>query len=109
MSRYIGITIGPIIDTLMMAHSPAASNMFSSLTEKMCELLSGDGCEIISPHYNSGDKYDDGIGRYHDRIIANNVVSPTEMTEPKIGIKFIIKAKNPQTTGKSIPIIRVHK
>ena len=36
-------------------------------------------------------------------------VSPTEKVEPNIGIKFIIKAKNPQTTGKSSPIKSVSK
>ena len=30
---------------------------------------------------------------------------PTEITEPKIGIKFMIKARKPQTIGKSRPII----
>ena len=29
------------------------------------------------------------------------------MIEPKVGIKFIIKARNPQTIGKSIPTIEV--
>ena len=31
------------------------------------------------------------------------VVSPTEIIEPKIGIKFIIKARKPHTIGKSRP------
>ena len=87
MSGYIGITIGPIIDTLMLAHSPAAmwyaSSMFSSLTEKMCEILLKNSCIILSPYYEEEKKYDDGIGRYHDRIIAKNVES-TKIVEKSI-------------------------
>ncbi|MCR4693687.1 MAG: hypothetical protein K5664_07380 [Firmicutes bacterium] len=74
MSNYIGITIGPIVGTLKLAHSPAAmwyaSFMFSSLTELICSKIDKD--KIISPYYD-GTKYDDGIGRYHDRIIIRDI------------------------------------
>lgn len=74
MSDYIGITIGPIVKTLSFAETPAqlwyASYLFSSLTEKICENLSKEGFAILSPYYMK-DKTNDGIGRYHDRIIVN--------------------------------------
>lgn len=68
---YIGITIGPIFDTLMLAEKPSAmwyaSSVFSRLTETiLCKL---ENCEIISPAYQAETKKD-GIGKYHDRIIV---------------------------------------
>lgn len=40
---YIGITIGPIFETMNLVSSPAAlwtsSYMFSSVTKKLCEVL----------------------------------------------------------------------
>ena len=77
MSSYAGITIGPIVDTLMLAHSPAAmwyaSSMFSSLTEEICKNIKEDMPDgnIISPYYTN-ERFNDGIGRYHDRIIIEN-------------------------------------
>lgn len=71
MAEYIGITIGPIFDTLLLAHSPAAmwfaSKLFSGLTETICRNLPKQ-VKILSPYFN-GESYTDGIGRYHDRII----------------------------------------
>lgn len=73
MADYTGITIGPIFDTLLLAHSPAAmwfaSKMFSLLTENICRELSlYENTEIISPYFNDPTE-DDGIGKYHDRVI----------------------------------------
>lgn len=91
MAEYIGITIGPIFDTLLLAHSPAAmwfaSKMFSGLTETICRNLpSNSKVTILSPHFNNT-VYKDGIGRYHDRIIIKsdstvdieNIVLKSEM------------------------------
>lgn len=74
---YIGITIGPIIDTLNLAKTPAmlwyASYLFSQLTAEICRKMTAKGIteeKIISPYYASADVKKDGIGRYHDRIIV---------------------------------------
>ena len=76
MRKYIGITIGPIFDTILEASSPIAlwfaSNMFSNITARLCEkLMSSDGFDdaiIYSPYFVKKQAHNDGIGRYHDRI-----------------------------------------
>ncbi len=77
--KYIGITIGPIVDTLMEASSPAsmwfASSMFSDITKRLCvEILNAkafDSVRILSPFFDdeNEDEHNSGIGKYHDRII----------------------------------------
>ena len=76
---YVGITIGPIIETLNLATRPAslwcASAMFSWLSEDLCNKAIGMGGSIISPYYPNAkysEKYSvtaEGVGKYHDRII----------------------------------------
>lgn len=78
---YIGITIGPIVETLCMTSRPAslwcASSMFSWLSEDICNGLINKGGTIISPYYENGksqDKYSvvaEKAGKYHDRIICS--------------------------------------
>ncbi len=74
MASYVGITIGPIFEVLQMAEYPAglwySSTSFSELTRLLlCEITKElPDADIISPYYN-GEKYNDGIGRYHDRIV----------------------------------------
>lgn len=78
---YIGITIGPIVETLCMASRPAslwcASSMFSWLSEDICNGLIKEKGEIISPYYENGkspDRYSvvaEKAGKYHDRIICS--------------------------------------
>lgn len=78
---YIGITLGPVFDTVNLATSPAslwaASFLFSQLNRTLCKLLTQNGVpeeDIISPYY-SNDPNDpllsrnDGVGMFHDRII----------------------------------------
>lgn len=77
---YIGITVGPIIETLMTASRPAAlwcaSSMFSWLTEDICNGLLKYSGHIISPYYPKkmeSDSYSvitEKAGKYHDRIIG---------------------------------------
>lgn len=76
--KYIGITIGPIFDTIQDASSPAAmwftSFLFSDLTRRICEKISGEPgfgrVEIYSPYYaEEVDIYQDGVGKFHDRIL----------------------------------------
>jgi CRISPR-associated protein Cmr2 len=75
---YIGITIGPIIETLCMASRPAslwcASAMFSWLSEDICKKVIALNGEVISPYYPKENKkinysVTTGVGKYHDRII----------------------------------------
>lgn len=76
--KYIGITIGPIFDTIQDASSPAAmwftSFLFSDLTRRICDKISGEtgfgNVEIYSPYYaEEVDIYQDGVGKFHDRIL----------------------------------------
>lgn len=77
--QYIGITIGPIFDTMSMSSSPvalwAASYMFSALSKTLCRLITEAGVgeeDIISPYYAKDDVLLDknnGVGLFHDRII----------------------------------------
>lgn len=76
---YVGITIGPIIETLLLASRPASlwcvSAMFSWLSEDICNRALHIGGDIISPYYpneKSMEHYSvvsEGVGKYHDRII----------------------------------------
>ena len=76
--KYIGITVGPIFDTIQDASSPAAmwftSFLFSDLTRRICVKILGEPnfgtVEIYSPYYGEDvDIYQDGVGKFHDRIL----------------------------------------
>lgn len=79
MKKYIGITIGPIFDTMNVSSSPlaiwASSFMFSTLSKTLCTLLVENGLKedaIVSPYYAKNDPLlneNDGVGLFHDRII----------------------------------------
>ena len=79
MNKYIGVTIGPIFETINMAGTPAAlwaaSYMFSFISKTVCETLVEKGVpekDIITPYYRKGDPLiskNDGIGLFHDRIV----------------------------------------
>ena len=74
MMYYIGITIGPIFDTISNAAIPAAlwfaSYLFSDLSRRICAGVSEiSGAEIISPFYDATQQNNDGVGKYHDRIV----------------------------------------
>jgi CRISPR-associated protein Cmr2 len=71
--NYIGITIGPIFETIKEAISPAsmwfASAFFSEVTRLLCEKIKEkDPNAIISPHSSELSGLSDGIGKYPDRI-----------------------------------------
>lgn len=78
MNKYLGITIGPVIKTLMMARKPrelfSASYLLSYLTKCILEQLRQNGVgTILSPAYDDVSKTSDneltlGIGLYPDRI-----------------------------------------
>jgi CRISPR-associated protein Cmr2 len=80
VNKYIGLTIGPIFDTVNLTSSPAAlwaaSYMFSSLSKCICELLTEKyGVkpeQIVTPYYDKNAELlnkNDGIGLFHDRVI----------------------------------------
>lgn len=75
--KYVGITIGPIFDTILDASSPAAlwfaSYLFSDITKRICEKISAqDGfskVKIYTPYFDKSITLLDGVGKFHDRII----------------------------------------
>lgn len=80
--KYIGITIGPIFDTMNLTSSPvalwASSYMFSLLSRSLCEVLTENSeyCvkeeDIISPYYSKEEELfaqKDGVGLFHDRVV----------------------------------------
>lgn len=100
---YVGVTIGPIIETLCLATRPAslwcASAMFSWLTEDICNRAIDINGDIISPYYpNKKDKKDysvtsKGVGKYHDRIIFR--ICDENIDSIKEKVKDVInKSKN---------------
>ena len=88
--KYVGITIGPIFRTIGEAISPAGlwfgSCFFSMVTKKLCEkLVEIPEVKIFSPFYSSNSNQnpqEDGIGRYHDRILFS--VDGNTVTEEKL-------------------------
>lgn len=99
---YVGITIGPIIETLCMASRPAslwcASAVFSWFSEDICNKAIDIGGEIISPYYPAKrDKSaysvtSEAIGKYHDRIIFNVSDDDKESLNSKVD-QMITQAK----------------
>lgn len=75
MIKYIGITIGPIYDTINTTTKPAGlwfvSYMFSDITRRLCmEIFDGElKGQILSPYFDGSEEPKDGVGKYHDRII----------------------------------------
>ncbi len=83
MSTYVGITVGPIFDTISYTSTPAAmwfsSTFFSDVTRRLCQKICAafPDAEIHSPYYDKTLDFSDGVGKYHDRILfcASNVSS----------------------------------
>jgi len=92
-AKYIGVTIGPIHDTISLTSSPAglwaASYMFSHISRRLCELIVIVGLvesdkDILSPYYSKSDpllQERDGIGLFHDRIIFEPKNEQTALAE----------------------------
>lgn len=79
---YIGITIGPIFDTMSLVSKPSAlwasSYIFSYVSKELCRILVNDYNipkeNIVSPFYDENSNYIEeankkGIGLFHDRIV----------------------------------------
>lgn len=101
---YVGITTGPIIETLCLASRPVslwcASAMFSWLTEDICNKVIDIGGHVISPYYNAkkedNDHYSvtaEGLGKYHDRIIFRIESENTETISSNVD-EIIANAKS---------------
>jgi len=77
MSDIAGITIGPIVETISNASSPAAlwfaSYFYSDISKRICQRIyhedSLKNTIIYVPEYDDGDTENDGVGKYNDRII----------------------------------------
>lgn len=75
--KYVGITVGPIFDTILDASSPAAlwfaSYLFSDITKRLCEKITEPGrfgdVVIYTPYYDADISLLDGVGKFHDRVI----------------------------------------
>ncbi len=99
MRTYAGITIGPIVDTMMLTSSPIglwfASYFFSSITEGICEELQEKGYGVFSlpPGYvvKKHKKECPGIGRYHDRIYIVSETQDDVEKDIKAAIGSVIK------------------
>lgn len=88
MEKYIGITIGPIYDTISLTSKPAgmwaASYLFSYISRKICEgLIYKMGIEykqFISPYFELDEKEKQvkrpilGVGVFPDRIIFRSAI-----------------------------------
>lgn len=102
--KYVGITIGPIFKTIGEAISPAGlwfgSYFFSTVTKKLCEkLVEIPEVKIFSPFYDSNSNQnpqEDGIGRYHDRILFLDVDSGVTKEQ----LQDIISAVKKEMAGK---------
>lgn len=99
MHKYIGITIGPIFDTIMDASSPAAlwfaSSLFSDAARRVCVEVKKvfPDAEIYSPYFGEDIRIDDGIGKFHDRVIFS-----TEYYENSKMQECILKVKREAAT-----------
>jgi len=91
--KYIALTIGPIIDSLLTARKTrelwAASYTFSYLMREITKVLEKQGTTIILPSTNNIDKQNkNGAGLYPDRIILQADIS---LDAVKITIQPVIQ------------------
>lgn len=71
---YVGITIGPIIETMSYTSTPAglwtASYFFSEITVSLYQKLNDNHYDVITVPKDVQKYRMDGIGQFHDRIYA---------------------------------------
>lgn len=99
MYKYIGITIGPIVDTLCEATKPVAlwfaSSLFSDFTRRLCKKINDEYREkvhFISPYFDENMDLSDGVGKFHDRIILK-----MDSFDDKIGFDKLISCVKEET------------
>ena len=94
-SEYIGITIGPIVDTLLLSSSPAglwgASYLFSYIAKSLAEKLIHDGigeeefvCPVLDDETKQIIQETQGVGLFHDRIIFRAKANEMEIVQKAI-------------------------
>ncbi len=98
MRVYAGVTVGPIVETLMMSSTPGgmwfSSFFFSTVVGTMCEKLEPVGTVLTVPpghDYETSREERPGIGQYHDRL---NLVTETEDDETQARKKMAESLEN---------------
>lgn len=115
--KYIGITIGPILDTMSDASTPAgmwfSSFLFSDITRRLCEKITEasdifENVSFFSPYYPTNEEenvngelrkkldiFEDGVGKYHDRILFSAETKSLDVCEE--GLRGIIDSVKSET------------
>lgn len=81
----VGITNGPIFDTVQEASTPVAlwfaSTFFSEYTCRLCAAIRKEipDAIILSPYFSEQDDLSDGVGKYHDRIIFKSALPASKL------------------------------
>lgn len=85
---YYGITIGPVVDTLMMSSKPLglwfSSYLFSEFSRRICqEVQQFDGTELLVPHFSDDERsgHVSAVGMYPDRIIFSSPADEVAVRE----------------------------
>lgn len=98
--KYIGITIGPILDTMLAADSPAGmwfvSFLFSDITKRLCERILEEkeftDVIIYSPYHSQIENISrDGVGKYHDRVLFSAKAEENKLEEALRTIIYNVK------------------
>lgn len=131
MAQYYGITVGPIMETLLLTAKPAGlwcgSYMFSYLVRNLCEALMRSGIDqedFLSPCFEV--QKDDqghveilqdirGVGLFHDRIVFYGKEKPmseiseiVEKTKCELGKKLAEAANRAEAEGFISRYLQVH-
>ncbi len=87
MRNYVALTIGPVFETISGASTPGAlwcaSGLFSRLAGDLCASVTLDipDAQIIAPAYDPAVTYNDGVGRWHDRIFFSSDLTAEGLKE----------------------------
>jgi CRISPR-associated protein Cmr2 len=88
MTQYLGLTIGPIIETMQLTSTPAglwaASYLFSELSHQLCKRLKESGATVITPYYYEEAQKNTGLGLFPDRIICRRGAMTLDALKPLI-------------------------
>ena len=108
MTSYIGITIGPIVSTMLLTSTPAglwaASYMFSELSKRICLKLPKKS--IITPQFPDGEPETKGVGLFPDRIIFKAEGLPFKDIQPLIVEAIGEVAELLCMQGQSVPAMQ---
>lgn len=131
MAQYYGITVGPIMQTLMLTAKPAGlwcgSYIFSYLVRNLCEALMGSGVDkkdFLAPCFET-QKNDDGdleivqairgVGLFHDRIIFKGkdktmpeISEIAEKTKRELGKRLAEAANRPEAEDFMTRYLQIH-